>query len=626
MVFLLMVGFAGVAFRLVDLQVLQHKRLTAEARKKIRVQYPIEPRRGDILDSKGMILATTTFSDIVSVCCDPSTAGTNYQAIARTLAPILEESESKLAQKLMPKPAIDDEGRVLTNTPSQYQMLKRRVPTATWEKALAAMTNMVLEPPGKKLSRKEAAYYDRVRRKSIFCRSEPSRVYPNKELAAHVIGYTSPDELKIQKSTVVELVGIDGIEESFNDQLAGIRGWRVTGFGKSEGKRREQVWMREQNIEPRHGYNVVLTIDSVIQRTVEAALTDTMRQNSPDSVACVVIQPKTGAILAMATLPNYDPSNPRHATRNRVISDRIEPGSTFKIVVVSASLNEHTASLTDRIFCENGSFYYRKGQKPLRDHVRHGFLTVEEIITKSSNIGAAKLALGLGGERLYEYMLRFGFDVKTGIPLIGEVTGWIPPVKKWSGVTIYQIPMGQGLTATPLQMAMAMCAIANKGVLMRPMLVDRLEDREGAIVTKYSPQRVRQVMSEDAARQMVQALKTVVSKNGTAHKAEMDHYVVAGKTGTANKAEGGFYTQKYYSSFIGFFPADDPELCISITLDEPRQGHYGGETATPAFKHIAERAGRYLGIKPDRDPDEPPANPLASAGDTRGAKPAVEVH
>jgi cell division protein FtsI/penicillin-binding protein 2 len=177
----------------------------------------------------------------------------------------------------------------------------------------------------------------------------------------------------------------------------------------------------------------------------------------------------------------------------------------------------------------------------------------------------------------------------------------VPRVKDWSKLSIARIPMGQGISTTRLQMTMAMCAIANKGVLMRPMLVDRLQDREGNVVAKYSPQRIRQVISEATAKQMVTALKTVVSPEGTAPKAAVEHYTVAGKTGTAQKSGGklGYLEGKYFSSFIGFFPADNPELCISITLDEPQKGHYGGDVAGPVFKQIAEAAARYLGIPPE---------------------------
>jgi cell division protein FtsI/penicillin-binding protein 2 len=227
-------------------------------------------------------------------------------------------------------------------------------------------------------------------------------------------------------------------------------------------------------------------------------------------------------------------------------------------------------------------------------------LSVEQIITKSSNIGAAKIGIKMGAPRVYDYMRAFGFGTRTGIPLQGEVAGIVHPVKNWSKVSIAQIPMGHGIAVTRLQMMMAMCAIANNGWLMRPMLVDRLEDRDHNVVVKYSPQRLRQVISESTARQMTKALQTVVSEEGTAPKAALEHYSVAGKTGTAQKVENGAYAHnKFFSSFIGFLPAENPELCISVMLDEPKQGYYGGQTAAPIFKQIAERAANYLNLRPE---------------------------
>jgi len=350
-----------------------------------------------------------------------------------------------------------------------------------------------------------------------------------------------------------------------------------------------------------------------------------MTRYSPISVCGIVARPRTGEILAMATVPNFDPNEraaPPAALRNRVITDLAEPGSTFKIVVVSGALNDGVVRLTDPFDCEHSHFYY--GGRTLHDHHAYGVLSVEQIITKSSNIGAAKIGIKLGADRLYDYIRNFGCGEATGIPLPGEVTGarYVRPVSNWRPVTIAQIPMGQGICVTRLQMLMAMCAIANKGVLMRPMLVNRLEDQNHIVVAKYTPQQVRQVISESTARLMVKALKTVVSPEGTAPNAALDHYTVAGKTGTANKVENGRYVEKFFTSFIGFFPADNPELCISVTLDEPKGGHYGGAVAGPIFKRIAERAAKYLSIPPEDLPNPAIPDPIAAPDPTRTLKTA----
>jgi cell division protein FtsI/penicillin-binding protein 2 len=361
------------------------------------------------------------------------------------------------------------------------------------------------------------------------------------------------------------------------------------------------VALRDEDVQPRDGFNVVLTIDAAVQHIVEVALADAMQKHTPISISGIITRPRTGEILAMVTLPNYDPNKPNTMTpdaRNRVITDMMEPGSTFKIVVVSGALNEGAVKLTDAFDCEHGHFSY--AGRILHDHEQFGVLTTENIITKSSNIGAAKIGIRLGEDQLYDYAADFGFGQRTGIPLPGEVGGVLHPVKEWSKVSIAQIPMGHGVAVTRLQMLMAMSALANDGWLMRPMIVSRLEDRAGNVVQRYAPQRVRQVVSESTDKMMIEALKTVVTADGTAPGAAMKDYVVAGKTGTAQKVENGTYApDKFISSFIGFFPADDPQICISIVMDEPKEGYYGGQVCGPVFKEIADRCASYLNIPPD---------------------------
>jgi cell division protein FtsI/penicillin-binding protein 2 len=282
----------------------------------------------------------------------------------------------------------------------------------------------------------------------------------------------------------------------------------------------------------------------------------------------------------------------------------MEPGSTFKIVVVSGALNEGIVHLNDPWDCEHGHFSF--AGRILHDHKPFDILTTEAVITKSSNIGAAKIGIKLGEDRLYDYAVDFGFGERTGIPLPGEVAGILHPVKDWSKVSIAQIPMGHGVAVTRLQMAMAMCAIANDGWLMRPMLVKALADRDGNVVEQYAPQRIRQVVGNQADKEMIEALKTVVTADGTSPKAALKDYVVAGKSGTAQKVENGAYvSNKYVSSFIGFFPADNPQVCISIVMDDPKDGYYGGEVCGPVFKEIAERCASYLNIPPDQPPGAP---------------------
>jgi len=587
---LLCAAFAGLGYRLVDLQVVRHVELKAKAAKNTQREFLLEPRRGDILDVKGNLLATTV--DVKTVCADPRLVGESHLELARLLAPLLNENESRLAAKLQDRWRTNALGEV---TVRKCVILKKRVPVETWDKVQQAIAAFSFGLDETRMTKAEARKLKSRREGVVFAQPEQMRVYPQETLAAHVLGFTGIEDKEINERPVTQIVGRDGIELTLDEKLAGVRGWRVT---ETDRNKNELVALREQNVEPRDGFNVVLTIDSVVQHILEAELAAAKQKHDPISICGMVVRPKTGEILGMATLPNFDANRPGGATRNRMVTDQVEPGSTFKIVVVSAALNEDVVKLTDLFDCENGRFHY--AGRTLHDHHPLKILSVERIVTKSSNIGAAKIGIKLGEKHLYDYMKAFGFGARTGLPLLGESAGTVHPVNKWSKVSIAQIPMGHGVAVTPLQMTMAMCAIANKGVLMRPMLVDRLEENDHTVVAKYAPQRVRQVISEETARQMVTALKTVVTPEGTAAKAALDHYTAAGKTGTAQKVENGTYVRKYIASFIGFFPADDPELCISVFLDEPRiGGSYGGETAGPAFKQIAERVANYLSIRPD---------------------------
>ena len=613
LVLLLGAAFAGLGYRLVDLQVVQHEKLSAEAEQQSQRKITREPRRGDILDARGNLLATSVF--VKTVCADPVLIGDRAPEVARAVAPLLQIGEGELYNRLLPRLRQNDRGQTVTN---RYVVLKRKVPVETWEKIRVAMSGLNFGVDEKDLRQAQRDFYRDLRAKAIFTDpiNDQQRVYPSQSLAAHVLGYVGMEERELSGTRLVETAGKDGIEFTLNSKLAGVRGWRKT---ETDSKQRELVALRDQDVEPRDGLNVVLTIDSVIQHILETALAEAMEKHTPISISGIAVRPRTGEILALATLPNFDPNTPGsvavEARRNRVIADLFEPGSTFKIVVVSGALNDSVVRLTDQFDCEHGHFAY--AGRILHDHDSHGLLSVENIITHSSNIGAAKIGIKLGEKRLYDYIRDFGFGERTDVPLPGEVRGIVHPTKSWSKVSIAQIPMGHGVAVTRLQMTLAMCAIANHGWLMCPMLVDRLEDRDGHVVAKYSPQSVRQVIGAPAANLMVKALKTVVSSEGTAKGAALEHYSVAGKTGTAQKVENGVYVSgKYIASFIGFFPADDPELCISIVMDEPKQGYYGGLTTAPVFKQIAERAANYLNIRPDlKDSDPSVPETIAAAPD-----------
>lgn len=592
-----MAGLLGLALlalgcRLVDLQVVQHDHLQQLAQENTVRKIEREPMRGQILDCHRTPLATSQAAKVV--CADPTLVGNWHGPVAHILAPLLEVDEAQLAERLTPR-LHEADGK--TNF-SKYVVLKRKVPLETWAKIQQTMATLNFGVDERKLSKADKSFLGNLRTKAIFPDDDQIRIYPGTRLASHVLGFVSNDELQ---------TGLAGVEKSFNLTLSGIPGWRVTEMDK---KQREIVAYRDQDVAPRDGLNVVLTLDEGLQNIVESELAVGMEKQNPISISGIIVRPRTGEILAMATLPNFDPNHPgaspMAALRNRAVSDLYEPGSTFKMVVVTGGLDRHLVTLNNVIDCENGLFHY--AGRPLHDHLPFGLLTVENIITKSSNIGAAKIGIQLGEEELYQYIHNFGFGERTGIPLPDETPGTVHPLSAWSKLSIAQIPMGQGVAVSALQVTMAMSAIANHGMLMRPMLVSRLEDANGKVVAQYRRQEVRRVAGPDAIRDMVTALKTVPTKEGTAVAAHLDHYTVAGKTGTAQKAGiGGYVDRKFYASFVGFFPADDPELCIMVELDEPKDGHIGGLVAAPIFHAIAERAANYLDLKPDLQIETPPS-------------------
>ena len=600
MALLLITAFLGLGFRLVVLQVVRHEELKMIAQGNTLRDFIREPTRGEIRDSRGNLLATSRL--VKTVCADPTLltnpyVGDRRAEVCRLLSPLLQLPEADLNRLLQIRMVTNKFGKAI---PDQFVVLKRRLRVEEWDHVSAAMQQLSFGVDEKKLPSLVRPHYKGIRTRAIFAADDQLREYPNQTRAAHLIGYVGVEEHRNNLVVTTETQGKDGLEFTLNALLTGVRGWRQTEMDRAK---RELVALRKQEVAPRAGLNAILTVDLGVQSIVEEELAEVMRINTPMSASAIVVRPATGEILAMATLPNFNPNDPGasapDARRNRVIADLSEPGSTFKIVVVAGALNDGLITLQEQVDCEQGNFYY--AGRTLHDHDKgYGLLSVEEVVTHSSNIGAAKIGLKIGPERLFRYVRTFGFGERTGIPLPGERLGTVHALTNWTKISITRIPMGQEVSVTPLQMVMAMSAIANQGRLMRPMLVNRLEDEQGNVVVKYQPQMIRQVCREEAATQMVTALKTVVATNGTAPKARLENYTVAGKTGTAQKANKfGYLPGKYFSSFIGFFPADQPAVCISVVLDEPKQGHYGGQIAAPVFKNIAERLANYLNIRPE---------------------------
>jgi len=519
--------------------------------------------------------------------------GNHYRAVARALSPVLEMDTQDIESKLKPRLIRTPSGAV---KPNRYVRLKRKVQPEVFEEIKKVMAEFPIDDPTVAINEEKQRSLRNLRRFAIFADREEDqlRLYPSGKLAAHVLGFVGGDDH----------AGKEGIEKVLQSQLTGARGWRIIEIDKGK---RERVERRVQDVPARNGLNAFLTIDLGIQNIVEQELALAMENHRAAGVTAIVVLPRNGNVMAMANLPTFDPRHPgdydASARRNRAVTDTFEPGSTFKAVTVAGALNEGLITLHNQFHCENGRLYF--AGKILHDHHPYGMLTVEKIITKSSNIGTAKVGMRLGAPRLHQYIRDFGFGSRTGINLPGEVAGIVHPLKKWNKLSISRVPMGHEVASTPLQIVMMMSAIANGGRLMQPRMVDRVEDEQGRLVLKYPVKTVRQVISPAMAKQVTKALKTVVAQGGTARRANLDFYTVAGKTGTAQKSgRGGYIPGKYYASFVGFLPADKPELCILVAVDEPQGEYYGGLVAAPVFKAIAGRTASYLGITPDKKPDK----------------------
>jgi cell division protein FtsI (penicillin-binding protein 3) len=346
-----------------------------------------------------------------------------------------------------------------------------------------------------------------------------------------------------------------------------------------------------------------------LQNIVENEIAAAMEEYSPQKATIILMRPQTGEILAMANRPDFD-LNLRSEARpeemkNRAIIDMMEPGSTFKIVAAAAAINERKLRPDSTIFCENGLWNF--GGAVLHDHRAFSYLSVRDILIKSSNIGAAKLALSVGEQKFYEYIRRFGFGERTGIELPGEINGLIRPPQSWSKISITRIPMGHEIGVTPLQMTVAMATIANGGKLITPRIVKSITTPEGKAVSSLSPVALRQVISPETAREIGDALRGVVSDRGTAAAAAVPGFTIAGKTGTAQKVnpQGGYDQGKYVVSFAGYLPAEHPEVVGLVVLDDAQTNkpelNYGGLIAGPIFSRVAEKAARYLDLEPHEE-------------------------
>ncbi|HSN92174.1 MAG TPA: penicillin-binding protein [Anaeromyxobacteraceae bacterium] len=551
---LLAVGFAGIALRAVQLQVLERERLGEEARDQYVRQLVLRPRRGVVTDRAGVLLAGS--ADVESVFADPEVlarAGGAPRAL-RKLASALGVDARALQRRLA--------------RGSRFVWVKRRVSPA------------------------EAAAVRRLDLPGVGLVPETRRYYPKGTLAAALLGIVGDDG-----------EGLEGVELALDDVLRG-EPTRVPSLRDGSGR---LALHDAPGTERREGARVELTVDQGLQLAAERALEAAVRGSQALSGVAIALDPRSGEILAMASYPGFNPNAFRAGDpmRNRAVADTHEPGSTVKTFTIAGALERGALRPLDPVDCGNGT--YAVGGHVFRDHKALGWTGASRILAVSSNVGAAKIGARLGRGGLEETMRAFGFGERTGIGLPGEARGQMPPPR--SDIAVATQSFGHGMTATPLQVTSAMAALANGGLLVRPFVLRRVVDpATGEVLEEGRTLPVRRAVSPEVAATLTRWLAGVVEDpEGTGRRARPEGWRVAGKTGTARKVDpvsGGYAVDRHFSSFVGFAPLESPRIAIGVFVDEPQGERNGGEVAAPAFREIAEYALKMLGV--------PPTGPLAA--------------
>jgi cell division protein FtsI/penicillin-binding protein 2 len=539
---------AAIQTRLVYLQVLQHPKYLEEANDQQTRVFEPAPKRGDVLDRDGNLLAYSVDAD--TIVANPR-AVRNPKATVEALCGVFRDCTAKERQDL--------------------------TTAFSGRRAFAYVRRGVSPDVARQVRELKLA--------GVAVNAESRRYYPNRTLASHVLGFVGRDNN-----------GLGGIEAAYDSLIRGKSG-RVLML--TDAKHRS-VQSRVE-LEPTAGATIELTIDRVIQHIAERELQAGVERHKATAGTAIVMNPKTGEILALANYPDFNPNSPgevpKEYLRNRATQEIYEPGSTFKMVTAAAALEEGVFAPTDVIDTSAGSITVAQGRKPIRDEHRYPSLTFEEVIIKSSNVGAIKAGWQIGAERLNRYVHRFGFGERHAPDFRGASPGFVWPPESLDASALASVSMGYQVSITPLQMVMATAAIANGGTLLEPRLV-RATIKNG-VREETEPKTIRTAINRETAAVLTQIMEGVVLR-GTAKAAALPDYQVAGKTGTAQKIINKRYSSAdHYASFTGFVPSRRPELAILVVIDQPKAGgYYGGVVAAPIFQKIADGALRHLGVPP----------------------------
>ena len=541
----LAIALTVISGRLFSLQVYQYADLVEAAKRQSSDRVSSVSRRGTIYDRNGRDLAISLGAS--SIGARPSQV-VDPERAAAALSAALSLPAEKILERLQ--------------TGKPFVWIKRSVST------------------------EEAQAVTRLMLKGIESDTESKRFYPKQQQAAHLLGFVGTDDR-----------GLEGLELQYDAYLAGKRKWIV----QQQDAKRRPIFREEAG--EAQGSDLHLTIDEVIQYIAERELEAAVTQSGALSGSAIVMDPFSGEILALANYPTFDPNAYTEASafarRNRAVADYYEPGSAFKAIVGAGALEEKLVRPEDRFDGEGGAI--QVGGVTIRDHERFGVITFAEILAHSSNVGAIKVGMRLGKSLYYNYISGFGFGNLTKIDLPGETPGMIRRPKEWSALSLASLSIGQEISVSPLQMLVAMSAIANGGNLVRPYVVKSIVAADGKVIRENAPIQIRRVISEATSRTLATVLKGVVTE-GTGKAAAVEGFDVAGKTGTSQKLEpatGRYSRQKVVASFVGFVPVEQPRLAIIVIIDEPSTLRWGGSIAAPTFREIARESLKHLRMTPD---------------------------
>jgi len=567
-------AFLGILVRLSYLQIVKHDEYSRLAESQHAKTVALRPKRGPIVDRAGQVLAESSAAE--SLFALPHRID-DVPRLARTLAPILGDPAPDIARRM--------------DASKRFVWVKRKLPPAV------AQAVRELNEPG------------------LGFLQESLRLYPSRELAAHVVGFEGLDGK-----------GLGGIEQVWDSHLAGVEG-RVLVERDALGRDVTGAPTVLKATVP--GQGVALTIDATLQYLAEKEVEAAWRRTRSKAAMAVMMDPRTGEILAMAIRPTFNPNAFATATdeqrRNRAITDPFEPGSTFKVIMAAGALEEGVVRPTDRFYGENGKI--KVATAVISDWKPFGWLTFSEVLQNSSNVGSIKAGMQLGKERYYRYITGFGFGQPVGLGLPGESRGQLRAPAQWSALSLATMSIGQEISVTAVQILTAFAAIANGGRLMQPQIVRAVLDAQGREASVFEPKAIRQVISPETARELT-TIMTAVVREGTGHNAAIPGYEVAGKTGTAQKMDPA--TRRYSHapgvlSFVGFAPADDPRMAMIVLLDEPKNEKWGSEAAAPIFSAIGREALRHMNVPPRGTTPVPILRADSTIVETAGAAPPVRL-